>query len=212
MGDKAAADAALLRGNVPSAEEWRDAWAMLSETSSLRKCARVRRKQKLSTNDPTEGRLRKRRRKQLCVMAEVLRVEAREVLRNATSISLSLDESKYRKVVRYRADVPAPVGGVAQNVGASGYCRSGVLGILDCRKSHAAEFEEDHAAMAVKQLGSFFTKFCTPLGRRRREALPLACDESLKSHIMNTVRILSADGAAKERRALFLARRARLHP
>ena len=70
MGDKAAADAALLRGNVPSAEEWRDAWAMLSETSSLRKCARVRRKQKFSTDDPTEGRLRKRRRKQLCLMAE----------------------------------------------------------------------------------------------------------------------------------------------
>ena len=128
---------------------------MLSETSSLRKCARVRRKQ-FSTDDPTEERTRKRRRKQLRVMAEVLRVETREVLRNATSISLSLDESKYRKVVRYRADVPAPVGGVAQNVGASGYCRSGVLGILDCRRSHAAEFEEDHAAMAVKQLGSFF--------------------------------------------------------
>ena len=130
VGDKAAADAALLRGNVPSAEEWRDAWAMLSETSSLRKCARVRRKQKLSTDDPAEeGRLRKCRRKQLlCLMAEVLRVEeAREVLRNATSIAISLDESKkYRKVVRYRADAPVPavVGGVAQNRGASGYCRS----------------------------------------------------------------------------------------
>ena len=182
---------------------------MLSETSSLRKCARVRRKQKLSTDDPAEGRLRKRRRKQLCLMAEVLRVEAREVLRNATSISLSLDESKYRKVVRYRADVPAPVGGVAQDVGASGYCRSGVLGILHCRKSRAAEFEEDHAAMAVKQLRSFLTKFCTPLGRRpgrgRRKALPLACDEALKSHVLATVNTISADGASKERRAVFLA-------
>ena len=91
-------------------------------------------------------------------------VETRDVLRNATSISLSLDESKYVKVVRYRADVPAPGGGVARNVGASGYCHAGVLGILDCKKSHAAEFEEDHAATAVKQLGSFLTKFCTSMG------------------------------------------------
>eukprot|EP00959_Pyramimonas_sp_CCMP1952_P438512 9180440-Pyramimonas_sp.AAC.1 len=83
---------------------------MLSETSSLRKRARAQRKQ-FSADDPTEERTRKRRRKQLCVMAEELRVETREVLRRAASISLSLDESKYRKIVRYRADVPAPVGG-----------------------------------------------------------------------------------------------------
>ena len=202
----AAADAALLRGNVPSAAEWRDAWALLSETSALRKCARVRRKQ-FSTADPTEERTRKRRRKQLRVMAEVLRVETRDVLRNATSISLSLDESIYRKVVRYRADKPAPGGGGARNVGASGYCHAGVLGILDCKKSHAAEFEEDHAVTAVKQLGSFLTKFCTPMGRGRRKAVPLACDESLKSHVMRTVTSFSADGASKERRFLFLAAR-----
>ena len=108
----------------------------------------MRRKQ-FSTADPTEERTRKRRRKQLRVMAEVLRVETRDVLRNATSISLSLDESTYRNVVRYRADKPAPGGGGARNVGASGYCHAGVLGILDCKKSHAAEFEEGHAVTAV---------------------------------------------------------------
>ena len=202
-------DAALLRGNVPSAAEWRDAWALLSETTSLRKCARVQRKQ-FSTDDPGEMRTRKRRRKQLCVMAEVLRVRTREILRNATSISVSLDESKYQVIVRYRCDVPSPAGeerGMAGGVGASGFCHAGVLGVLDCKKGSVAEFEEDHAVTAVKQLDSFLTKFCTPLGRGRRKALPLACDESLKSHIMRTVTSLSADGAAKERRALFLAGR-----
>ena len=34
-----------------------------------------------------------------------------------------------------------------------------------------------------------------------------ACDESLKSHVMRTITSLSADGAAKERRAVFLAAR-----
>ena len=178
---------------------------MLSETISLRKCARVRRKQ-LSVADRSEARTRKRRRKQLRIMAEVLRAETRDVLRNATSISLSIDESKYRKVVRYRADVPAS-GGCARNFGASGYCHGGVLGVLVCNKRHAAEFEEDHAIAAVKQLGSFLTKFCTPLGRGIRKAVPLACDESLKSHVMRTVTSFSADGASKELRFLFLVAR-----
>ena len=194
------ADAALLRGNVPSAAEWRDAWALLSETSSLRKCARVRRKQ-FSTDDTEVERTRKRRRKQLRVMAEVLRMKIRDVLGNATSISLSLDESKYRKIVRYRADVPS------RNVEASDFCNAGALGILDCEKGHASEFEEDHAVTAVKQLESFLTRFCTPLGRGRRKALSLTCDESLKSHIMRTVTSFSADGGGKERRAVFLAGR-----
>ena len=205
----AQADAALLRGNVPSAAEWRDAWAMLSETTSLRKCARMCRKQ-FSTEDAGEMRTRKRRRKQLCVMAEVLRVRTREILRNATSMSLSLDESNYRVIVRYRCDVPSSAGegpGVAGNVGASGFSHAGVLGILFCKKDRAAEFEEDHAVTAVEGLDSFLTRFCTPLGRGRRKALPLACDAQLKKHIMRTVTSLSADGAAKERRALFLAGR-----
>ncbi|CAK0881068.1 unnamed protein product, partial [Prorocentrum cordatum] len=175
---------------------------MLSETPSLRKCARARRKQ-FCVDDQTENTIRKRRRKQLCVMAEVLCVDTREVLRNATLVSLSLDEPKYRKVVRDRADVPAPGGGVR----APGYRRSGVLGVLDCRKSRAAEFEEGHAATAAKQLGRFLSKFCTPLGRGRRKALPLACDESLKSHVLETVTSTAAAGAAKERRAVFLAAR-----
>ena len=179
---------------------------MLSETTSLRKCARVRRKQFSADADPTEARTRKRRRKQLCIMAEVLRAEIRDVLRNVTSISLSLDESRYVKVIRYRADVPAS-GGCARNFGASGYCHGGVLGVLVCNKRHAAEFEEDHAIAAVKQLGSFLTKFCTPLGRGIRKAVPLACDESLKSHVMRAVTSFSADGASKERRFLFLAAR-----
>ena len=39
-------------------------------------------------------------------------------------------------------------------------------------------------------------------------ARPLArCDEELKTHLINTVRCIAADGAAKERRAVFLAAR-----
>ena len=64
-----------------------------------------------------------------------------------------------------------------------------MLGILDCSKKHAMDFEEDHAVTAVKQMHSFLTKFCSPLGRvrGRREPQRLACDEGLKRHVLNTV-------------------------
>ena len=87
-------DAALLKGNVPTPGEWRDAWASLSETSSLRKLARMKVKERgASTTEgrlfESEGRILKRRRKQLRVMAEVQREMMRQVLRQASSISPS---------------------------------------------------------------------------------------------------------------------------
>ena len=92
-----------------------------------------------------------------------------------------------------------------------------MLGLLDCSKKAVGDFEEDHAVTAVKSLELFLTRFCTPLGRRapvgggrpgRRAPRPLArCDEELKTHLINTVRCIAADGAAKERRAVFLAAR-----
>ena len=162
-------------------------------------------------------RKRKRYRQQLRVMAEVLRRKIRQELLLATSISLALDESKYRKIIRYRADLPSAKssrpGSLWRHVGASGFSQSGVLGIIDCSKKHASDFEEDHAVTAVKQLDSCLARFCTPLGRSqgprgpRGGAQPLACDEELEAHIINTVTCLSADGASKERRAVSLAAR-----
>ena len=211
-----AADAALLKGNVPSPADWKDAWAELSEVTSLRKIGRVTEK-KAGTASGVGGanRLRKRRRKQLLVMAEVTRRRIRKALSRATSITLALDESKYRKIVRFRCDVPSRRRDVSLWRGASGFSYSGVLGLLDCSKKHAANFEEDHAVTAVAHLDSFLTKFCTPLGPTpaqgrwggRRGAQPSTCDTALKAHVMKTVKCIAADGASKERRAVFLAAR-----
>ena len=205
-----AEDAALLKGNVPSLVEWQDAWAVLSETVSLRKAGRLDEKRH-SGKKSVGNKQRKRYRKKLLVMAEALRMKVREVLRQATSICVTLDECKYRKIIRFRADSPsassAQPGSLWRQVGASGYSQSGVLGIIDCSKKHAEDFEEDHAVTAVKQLDVFLTKFCTPLGRVGRVVKPLACDENLKRHILVTVLCLAADGASKERRPLFLAAR-----
>ena len=204
-------DAFLLKGNAPSPAEWTDAFSVLSENLSLRKGGRIAEKQ-----NPTacaHNRKRKRYRQQLRVMAEYARRKIRKVLSQATSITLAFDESKYRKIVRFRADLPLGssrwFGRLCRHVGSSGFSYSGVLGLLDCSKKHASDFEDDHAVTAVKQLDSFLTKFCTPLRRipRRRRLQRLDCDEFLKAHVLKTVKVISADGASKERRAVFLAAR-----
>ena len=57
------ADAALLKGNVPSPAEWKDAWAELSEVCSLVKIGRMTEKKAGSGGEKKAGanRIRKRR-------------------------------------------------------------------------------------------------------------------------------------------------------
>ena len=212
--DRAKEDDALLKGNVPSARQWRDAWSSLSERCSLRQSARLfEKRHSHGDSAPLSEKIRKRYRAQLRTMAELTRRSIRNALRQATSISLSLDESKYRKIIRFRADLPSrqkeSSGSLWRHVGASGFCVSGVLGLLDCSKKRPEDFEEDHAVTALKQMDDFLTRFCTPLGRvrGRRAPQPLACDEELKKHIREKVISISADGCPKERRGIFLVAR-----
>ena len=199
----------LLRGNVPSASDWMDAWAEVTENSSLRSQGRVHEKRTAAPDERSQHRRRKRLRNQMQIMAEVIRRNIRSTLSKATNISLAVDEAQHRKVVRFRADLPEPLarGCFYGHLSAANHCISGVLGILDCSKKHACDFEEDHAVTAVKQLQGFLTRFCSPLGPSAggRAPQPLACDIMLKADIIKKVKCFAADGAAKERRALVLA-------
>ena len=78
----------------------------------------------------------------------------------------------------------------------------GVLGVVDCMHTSAADHEEDHAVKAVRKLDELITTFCSPLGPGGQLLAP---DLSLKEHILKTVRALAADGAPEERRALARA-------
>ena len=70
---------------------------------------------------------------------------------------------------------------------------------MDYLHASIAEFEEDHAIVAVKKLDGLITKCCSARGPRGQ---PLAPDLSLKGHTLESVRTMAADGAPKERRAL----------
>ena len=124
-------------------------------------------------------------------MAEVRRQDVRNQLRLATSISLAMDDRQESKVVRFRCDAPQKP-----------FVRSGVLGVLCLDNSAVGDFEEGHALVALRKFDAFITRVCTPLGKVGR---PLATGHALKEHIVQCTRVVSADGASKERRALLLA-------
>ena len=99
----------LLRGSVPSASEWMDAWAVCSETASLRCEGRVHEKRTAATGGDAHEMRRKRTRNQMQLMAGVIRHDIRSTLAQATSISLAIDEAQHRKIVRSRVDLPEPL-------------------------------------------------------------------------------------------------------
>ena len=150
--DLARSDRKLLKGSVPQLQDWADTWEAVTENQSIRKQQRSQKKR------GNVVRSRQCIRKQRRILADDSREKHRKRLREATSITLALDEGKYKKVVRFRCDTPAPVADGKPAVA------KGILGIVDCSHENTAEFEEDHAVIAVKKLDGLITKFCSARG------------------------------------------------
>ena len=98
---------------------------------------------------------------------------------------MAIDESKKRKVIRAKCDTP------------DGRSARFFFGVVEGDFKSVEELTEDHARMASRRLDEKLTEFCTPLQG--------PVDHALKEHIQKRVRVLAADGAKSERRALFLA-------
>ena len=169
----------VLKGRVPQCQDWLDAWSECTEHISFRKQARVLAKRgRLKLTN-----LRKIRRKQIRIIAEVRREDIRHQLREAQFISISMDDRQYQKIVRFVCDAPEKP-----------FFRKGILGVMGLEKSAVGDFEEDHAVIAVRKLDSFLNRLCTPLGRQSR---PLAADIALKEHVRKCTRTFAADGAQR---------------
>ena len=191
---------AAWKGRVPQPEDWVEAMAESCEAMSYRKVERVAAKK----SGKRQGCLRKRRVKQTRIMAEVTRRRLRDELRKATSISLALDAKGKRKIVRFRCDSPnAGLTAVqAERTAASGIpcIADGVLGVLTWSTTSLDTAAQDYGERSVAAFVQFLTAFCTPL----KEDF----DEGLYRHITEIVRAFAADGAASERKALFMIVRA----
>jgi hypothetical protein len=90
-------DAELFKGRVPQVHDWVDANAEIRGGMAFRK---------MQTVASLKGEVvdRKARVKQLHIMADCCREGIRKRFRESESITLSVDDSKRRKVIRYRCD------------------------------------------------------------------------------------------------------------
>jgi hypothetical protein len=90
-------DAALFKGRVPQLHDWVDANAEIRGGMAFRKMQNVA---------DLKGEVvdRRARVKQLRIMADSCRDRIRKRFRECESITMSVDDSKRRKVIRYRCD------------------------------------------------------------------------------------------------------------
>ena len=101
-GKELAATNDLFKGRVPQVQEWLDVWADTSSGVSFLKQASISRKKGHACKS------RFQRTKMAGVMAEITRRKNRALLKEASSITIALDESNTRKVVRFCCDTPRP--------------------------------------------------------------------------------------------------------
>ena len=90
------------RGNLPQRGDWVDVWAEVTSTTAFRKQESVNEKRCLAQLE------RRRRRTMVDIEAEVVRESTRKRMREATAVSVAVDECDARKIIRVRCDTPEP--------------------------------------------------------------------------------------------------------
>jgi len=102
--DAVAGDSAVLKGKVPQCQDWLDAWVFATSTSSLNKEGACEEKRRSAVGENAcnkmliKRNIRKVRRKQLGIMAEVTKRRLRKELQGATSISVVPRRERNRKL------------------------------------------------------------------------------------------------------------------
>ena len=146
------------------------------------------------------------------MMAEAIRSRKRELLRQAESISIALDDRGEYRLVRFRCDCPLgyaagnwanfsglseigedTVSGLPLRAQARGPLgvREGVLCVLprcDADSMDLADLEKDHSDVMKESVLDAIRAFCTPLG--------CAVDHELEKHILQRIYTYTADGGS----------------
>ena len=176
----------VFRGKVPQPLDWMDVWASTTSAIAFRKQDRL--EDKLNPPDRRKKLLRRTRTKMVGRMAEAVRAGQRKSIREATTMSIAVDERRRKKILRFRADAPDPP-----------YVVNGVLGVLGGAVASPGEAQKDHAQKGVESMEAFLRRFCTTGG---------AFDQALFDHALAITRVLASDGASSQRREIFAQSRA----
>lgn len=179
-------DAELLRGCVPQPEDWLRVWRSMKTPESFRSA------EKHSATEHFIRTLRKRhvdRRafpQMAQVIAETIRSAKREWLRNSWSITLSADDRKDYRVIRFMCDCP---NGTVN--------RRGILAVVRHGTSmHLEDYDADKSQEMCHSILEGVRRFCTPFAQET--------DEGLMHHILTHVRAFTADGGTSVQKAARL--------
>ena len=148
-------DEGLLAGNVPQPEDWLRAWRACRTPSSFNALADMLVTEHFIRQVRTVPVARRAIKQLVAIMSEVTRSKKREVLRSAWSISLSLDDRKDYRLIRFRCDgADGPVCGILAVLRGGGRASTSNMEALDEDKSKGVA---DSIIYAIEQL-------CTPAG------------------------------------------------
>ena len=140
------------------------------------------------------------REKMAGVLAEIVRRKNRILLKEASSITIALDESNTRKVLRFCCDTPNPP-----------YTAKGVIGTLRLSYEQKGEdaggvqeqMEEDHAVHALRALKLCLIRFCTRPTRTKRPRRTATAKATARTTVTAAAR---GTGGRFKKRGSFLAR------
>ena len=185
----------LLKGNVPQPSDWLRVWRSCRTPESFWAT-----ENRLSTEHYIQplrsGKVsRKQIRALVEVMSEVLRERKRNHLREASSISLSLDDRQDYRLLRFRCDLPAGRG--HEKSRSSGSTVYGILGLLRregvASTEEVEDFDDDKSRRMAESVLRAIEQLCTPAGG--------ATDRDLYDHVLRSVRHYMSDGGSAVQRA-----------
>lgn len=172
----------LLSGSVPQVADWLRSWRWSREGDSWASAERHAQTEFWIERARCGGATRRAIRCMAFVMREVIRAKKREWVKEATCISISFDDRKAHKLVKFNCDVPM------RRRGAQPW-KSGIVGCLD--KVHGdtlGSMDEDYAERTCLKVMEMIETFATPFGETQR-------DEAVYEQFKRATRSIVVDGA-----------------
>ena len=127
------------------------------------------------------------------ILREVVRAKKREIIRVAEAMTLSFDDRKGYKLVRFRVDTlrSAPAASLEVSATWKSVASEGIVGCLQClRGSTLEDLADDYAVNAAREVMTMLERFCQPPSQPK--------DASLLDYMRTIIVGVVADGALQK--------------
>jgi len=169
------ADDRLLSGAVPQPADWVRAWRAIREGVSWATAEKLCESEHWIAAVRNRPVLRRGIQNMALVIREVLRIQKRAWVQEATCISLSFDDRQAHKLIVFNCDMPLHSRGDALPLRQRGAphspFRTGILGCLDMVHGESSEsMDDDYAERTCTKVMSMIEAFATPMGEAQADA------------------------------------------